>query len=209
MKEKRILLIDTSSSCSEFGYAEDGRIIREFRDCDRNSADSLAYHIDKFLTENDIHPFSLFAVSLSNGPGSFTGLRIGLSFAKGFCFASGSRLVLVNSLDILAGCASEQEGEFIAAINSNSSSGEFYYSRYLRTGNRLERLEPHSTGLIGELESSGIPVVTEHTLGLDQSLKSAKLASQLRLTEERINSGDYSDLSSAEPYYMKEFFVRK
>ena len=211
-----ILLIDTSSSCAEFGFSNGNEIIHSYKNCDKNSADTLAYRIDRFYKEAGINPFKTDLVSISNGPGSFTGLRIGLAFAKGFCFAANCKLLCMNSLDILAERAESLKSKFIALISSNSGSGEYYYAVYENFTGSAVRVSDYSVALSDVLTSLNIPVISDAPLPDEfehivesKVPASSSLSSHLRIAIRTIASENFADLSNAEPFYMKEFTVRK
>lgn len=104
----KILLIETSTSlCSvalaSFGADDSGKIIAERRSGKpRQHASLTAVFIDEVLREAGIAAKDLSAVALSAGPGSYTGLRVGSSTAKGICFGAGVPLISVGTLDVLA-----------------------------------------------------------------------------------------------------------
>lgn len=210
------LLIDTSSACVEFGYSRDGSLFYTYKNCEKNSADSLAYRVNRFFIDLKFEPASTDAVVLSNGPGSFTGLRIGSAFAKGFCLATGCRLIQINSLDVLALAAGVAEVEFLTAINSNSSSGELYYSTYRISKDKLNRTSPYSISDRSELEAKTLPLIVRN--GTDEESDNneagyhdhkSNLHSLLKLAKISFDEGEFAELSSAEPFYMKDFTVRK
>ncbi len=211
-----ILLIDTSSSCAEFGYSTGNRLIHTYKNCDRNSADTLAYRIDRFYKEFGINPCKTDLVSLSNGPGSFTGLRIGLAFAKGFCFAADCKLLLISSLDILADRKGSDHDKFIAAISSNSGAGEYYYAVYENRNGITERVSEYSIALTDALASMNLPLVSDAVLPEHSKIRnelklpgSSALESHLKIAMRSAESGIFADIPNAEPYYMKEFTIRK
>lgn len=210
-----IILIDTSSACAEFGYSENGKFLNTFKDCSVNSADSLAFEMGQYFSDQGIDSQSVSAVCLSNGPGSFTGLRIGLSFAKGYCFAANSELVLLNSLDVLANSAERTESSFIAAIGTNSSSGDFYYAVYENSSGVAARVSDYSSFLLDELIFNGLPVILPNgSIADNTSLNilprsKSNLESLLELSLTKITERELSDPISSEPFYMREFSVKK
>ena len=90
------------------------------------------------LAQAKIEPAAVDALAVSIGPGSFTGLRVGLSFAKGLAFASGARLVGVGTLEALAAGAPPRFS--LVAVVTDARRGETYSAVFRRTARGLERL---------------------------------------------------------------------
>jgi universal bacterial protein YeaZ len=103
-----ILNIETGTNVCSAAISENGRVVA-LRESDQGHAhaQNLAPFIDELLRENEIMPDELDAVAVSKGPGSYTGLRIGTSTAKGLCYALGIPLIAVGSLESLARVAIE------------------------------------------------------------------------------------------------------
>lgn len=99
----RILLIETATEICSVAIAAEGKIIscRENREGFRHS-ELLTSFTDELLKEADLSPGQLDAVCVSKGPGSYTGLRIGVSAAKGICYALGIPLMAISTLESLA-----------------------------------------------------------------------------------------------------------
>ena len=98
-----ILAIETGTDICSVGIAKDGELL-SLRESDegRDHARKVGVFVDELLRETDIAPDDLDAVAVGKGPGSYTGLRIGVSFAKGLCYGLQKPLVAVGSLDALA-----------------------------------------------------------------------------------------------------------
>jgi len=97
-----ILHIETSTSVCSVAASEDGQCI--FHEEDRtgpNHAERLGTFVDEALSFIDSHAIPLDAVAVSCGPGSYTGLRIGVSMAKGVCYGRDARLLSVETLKLL------------------------------------------------------------------------------------------------------------
>ena len=103
-----ILCIETGTDICSVALAENGRLIslRESGE-GRDHARKIGVYVDEMLRENGMGPDELSAVAIGKGPGSYTGLRIGVSFAKGLCYGAGVPLVAVDSLLSLASVAEE------------------------------------------------------------------------------------------------------
>ena len=101
----KILLIETSTAICSAAVEIDGKVIASRRDDSRQHASLTAVFCDEVLREAGLKAGDLDAVCISDGPGSYTGLRVGLSTAKGLCFGSGAKMLSVSSLDVLAAMA--------------------------------------------------------------------------------------------------------
>lgn len=103
-----ILCIETGTDICSVGIAKDGELISLCEsDEGRDHAKKVGVFVDELLKQLDLAPDELDAVAVSKGPGSYTGLRIGVSFAKGLCYGIGKPLVAIGSLDALAEVARE------------------------------------------------------------------------------------------------------
>lgn len=98
-----ILNIETSTTVCSVCLSENGKIlsIREENDGYRH-AEKLHVFIDEVLRESGIHLKQVDAIAVSKGPGSYTGLRIGVSAAKGYCYALNIPLLGINTLESMA-----------------------------------------------------------------------------------------------------------
>jgi tRNA threonylcarbamoyladenosine biosynthesis protein TsaB len=97
-----ILAIETSTDICSVALLRGSEVVALREGGGSEHARLLAVYIDEVLREAGIAPSALEAVAVSAGPGSYTGLRIGLSTAKGLCYALGIPLIAVGSLDALA-----------------------------------------------------------------------------------------------------------
>ena len=98
----RILLVETSTAQLSAALAEDG-IVTASRTCDepRMQASLTAPFVKEILDEKGLSVKDLDAVCVGKGPGSYTGLRVGVSTAKGLCFGAGLPLLSAGTLDVL------------------------------------------------------------------------------------------------------------
>lgn len=100
---ERILMIETSTECCSVALSEGGRILASRIDeTPRMQSSMLAPYIVEVLEEAGLRAADLDAVAVSEGPGSYTGLRVGVSTAKGICFGAGLPLIGVDTLQLLA-----------------------------------------------------------------------------------------------------------
>lgn len=114
-----ILCIETGTDICSVGLSRDGELI-SLRESDegRDHARNVALFVDELLRENDIAAEELSAVAVGMGPGSYTGLRIGVSFAKGLCYGLQIPLVAVGSLDSMVQVAREDHEAGIIDVDN-------------------------------------------------------------------------------------------
>ena len=103
-----ILCIETGTDVCSVGLAENGELVALRESCGRDHARNVAVYVDELLRERDIDADEIDAIAVGKGPGSYTGLRIGVSFAKGLCYALGIPLLAIDSLRSLAACLVEE-----------------------------------------------------------------------------------------------------
>jgi tRNA threonylcarbamoyladenosine biosynthesis protein TsaB len=98
-----ILHIETATDICSVVLADNGAVIAEkSSEPIRDHASSLVVFIDEILKENNIKPSALKAIAVSKGPGSYTGLRIGVSTAKGLCYALNIPLIAIATTQSMA-----------------------------------------------------------------------------------------------------------
>jgi tRNA threonylcarbamoyl adenosine modification protein YeaZ len=183
-----ILAIDTSGSSLAIALAAgDGALLREFRAEataeERGIHDTrLAREVANLLQAEGLAPNDITRIGVIIGPGSFTGLRIGLSFAKGFAYATNAAIVPLTQHEVIA--ASGVEGLIVTA----GYREDLFYA--------AESTSPRDIALVSreELPSS----FTIHPSSLSSLVKLTAAASQL-------DSGVAQDV--LEPLYITEFTV--
>ena len=98
-----ILSIETSTNICSVAMSNDGEcIFNQENHQGPNHNEILGTFIDEALTFIDARNIKLDAVAVSSGPGSYTGLRIGTSMAKGICYGRDAKLIAVPTLELLA-----------------------------------------------------------------------------------------------------------
>lgn len=103
-----ILCIEAGTDIGSVALAKNGRLLSLRENLEgKHHAQNLAVYVEEILRENDLDADELDAVAVGKGPGSYTGLRIAVSLAKGICYATGKPLIAVNSLEALVQVALE------------------------------------------------------------------------------------------------------
>ena len=137
----RLLAIETATIVQSVALVEDDRLLAGLSyEAQGNRGGMLLPTVDRVLQKAGVAARDLDAVAVSVGPGSFTGLRVGLATAKGLALGSGARLVGVPTLEALA------EGYAPATVTVcallDAYRGEVYMAVFRRQGNALERVSP-------------------------------------------------------------------
>ena len=110
----KILGIDTSAKTSSVGIAEDGKVVDEvFVNEGLTHSETIMPMIDKLLKQNNISVDDIDAYAVNNGPGSFTGVRIGVAVVKGMAFKDNKDCYEVSTLDSIAYNCIDKEGKVV------------------------------------------------------------------------------------------------
>jgi tRNA threonylcarbamoyladenosine biosynthesis protein TsaB len=223
-----ILCIETGTDICSVGVARDVELV-SLRESDegRDHAKKVGVFVDELLRETGISPDELDAVAVGMGPGSYTGLRIGVSFAKGLCYGLGIPLVAVGSLDAMAAVAIEDNDAGILDVDNweNAVLCPMVDARRMEVYTRLFDAKGNA------LSDVTAEVVTEQTFAdvrRERQLVmfgngAAKCREVLhdatyinitpsarglaRLAEQRLSAGQTEDIAYFEPFYLKDFIV--
>ena len=145
-----ILAIDTSTNVGTVGLysSETGLVGETSINIKKTHSENIMVAIDNILkmTEKKITDVDKFAVSI--GPGSFTGIRIGVAVAKGLAYSTGKVVAGINELDPIAAGIGETDCEIIPIIDARKERG--YYCRYRYEEGKLVRIDEYGVGEIRE-----------------------------------------------------------
>ena len=215
-----ILNFETSSKNCSVTLSSEGKLISNFdlEDDKYRHSELLTSTIKDILTQNSISAKELSAVAIGIGPGSFTGLRIGFSVAKGLCFPHKINLIGISSLKILANSIKNDSGDIIPMINDK---GNFYYLSTFENG-----LNEVGTPLIDQVDSnfinrninenSTIVVNNEESFEYINSIINDKVKLQYKpisstdmidLSYASFKEQKFEDLAYFEPLYLKKPYV--
>lgn len=213
----RIILIETSTSLCSVALTEDGEIVASRRSSEpREHAAMTAPYIKEILDERGLRVSDCDAVCLSMGPGSFTGLRVGSSTAKGLCFGGGIPLLAVGTLDVLVAQALEEglpEGCRYIVPMIDARRMEVYTAIYTADGKRITNVAPciiddtyecqDSVLFIGDGVSKCETVLSGPGCWFRQECPTAEAMKKPALRE--LNAGNFRDTAYFEPFYLKDF----
>lgn len=221
---ERIILIETSTALCSTALVENGAIVSyKESSAPKAHASLTAVFIQDMLSERGLTLADCDAVCVSKGPGSYTGLRVGVSTAKGLCFGSGKALLAVGTLDTLVAQAASETpgltGNDIKAIIPmiDARRMEVYTAVFTPDGNQItetapvivdetsfaEYLEQGPCLFIGDGAGKCADVIKHPNARFCQCWPkaSAMLAPALAAYKEK----RFEDVAYFEPFYLKEF----
>lgn len=182
-------------------------------------AEKLHPFITKALAESGIALGQLEAIAVSNGPGSYTGLRIGVSAAKGLCYALNIPLIAVNTTEVLAEAVTNPGEDCVIISVIDARRDEVYFQTF--TGQKEQHSEVAALVLTPEsfAEFTGKPIVVvgdaaEKTARIINLKVEAKQqfpsAAQLApIAQRKLEASHFADVAYHEPFYLKDFIAGK
>lgn len=214
-----ILNIETATKNCSVALAKEGKTIfyKEIAEEGYSHAERLHVFIEEIIKEVGITLQDLSAVAVSQGPGSYTGLRIGVSAAKGLCYALDIPLIAIDTLQALASQVTISNGLIIPMIDARRM--EVYSAVFspnleqkrevlaeIITENSFENLQ-ETLYFVGDCAEKCKSVLTkENYIFLDEIVHpSAKEMSFLSF--EKFKKSDTVDVAYFEPYYLKDFMI--
>jgi tRNA threonylcarbamoyladenosine biosynthesis protein TsaB len=139
----RILALETSSASGSAATLENTTLVRQLHLPEgQRSAQSLAPTVASVLAESGWRPQDVQLVAVTQGPGSFTGLRVGATTAKTLAYAVGAAILGINTLETVAAQAPQECGEIWTLLDAYR--GEWFSARYRLRSGTPEEIEPTS-----------------------------------------------------------------
>ena len=221
-----ILNIETSTDVCSVAISDNGAVIFNKEDhSGPNHAVKLGVYVDEALSFIDAHGIPLEAVAVSCGPGSYTGLRIGVSMAKGICYGRGVKLIAVPTLDLMAvpvllGEHPEEEDALIVPM-LDARRMEVYaevLDRALKVVRPIqadivdadtykEYLDQHHVYFFGNGAAKCMETINHPNAHLVEGIE--PLAKNMApLAEKRFVEGKFEDVAYFVPFYLKDFVAK-
>jgi tRNA threonylcarbamoyladenosine biosynthesis protein TsaB len=214
-----ILNIETATKNCSVAVANDGQVLslRELATDGYAHAEKLHVFIDQALKECEIQYSDLSAVAVSKGPGSYTGLRIGVSAAKGFCMALGIPLVSIDTLQALALKTNVADGVIVPMLDARRM--EVYSAVYdtkhekirevkaeIITGDSLSEVDG-DVHIIGDCQPKIKTMLNAERFIYHDDIVYPSANEMAAVSFEKFKNEQFEDLAYFEPFYLKDFIA--
>jgi tRNA threonylcarbamoyladenosine biosynthesis protein TsaB len=212
-----ILNIDTAVQTSSVCISKNDQSLGlKVNPSQKESASWIHLAIDELSKEININLSQLDAISVSEGPGSYTGLRVGMATAKGLCYALSKPLLTINTLKMMAVAAKDSTTDFLCPM-IDARRMEVFAAVYDKSLNDIQSpinivLDEHSfSELLKEKTitffgngSDKFKAIIKHQNAFFQSLE-MNVLSMISLSYGKFVKQDFTDLAYSQPFYGKDF----
>lgn len=214
-----ILCLETATTNCSVALSVNGSVVAIEEDSNNlySHAEKLHAFVEKVCAEASVSIQELDAIAVSMGPGSYTGLRIGVSAAKGLCFALEIPLISISTLESLASQISAETKfvvpmldarrmEVYAAVFSDNKQVRKTMAEIIVSDSFLEYLEQDAVTFVG----SGVEKfksVCNHSNAVFVENKLPSACQMAKLAEAKYKISDTEDVAYFEPYYLKDFIT--
>lgn len=217
-----LLNIETSTTNCSVSLSKKGEtlVLKEDYSANYSHAESLHVFIDNVVKSAKIKLSDIDAIAISKGPGSYTGLRIGVSAAKGLCFALDKPLISVSTLKSLSHQVNIDNGFIVPMLDARRMeiySAVFDAHHYqireiqaqiLNESSFLSYLETDKVYFIGNgVEKTKTVIKHKNAVYIENKLPSANELGKLAF--EKYKNNDFENLAYFEPFYLKDFIHLK
>ncbi|MGX1025157.1 tRNA (adenosine(37)-N6)-threonylcarbamoyltransferase complex dimerization subunit type 1 TsaB [Flavobacterium sp. CS20] len=217
-----ILSIETSTTNCSVALAKNGQLIAMEEDDKKqySHGEQLHLFIDKVIKQSDLKITDLNAIAISKGPGSYTGLRIGVSTAKGLCYALEIPLISISTLKILAKQVEQHQTQFPIIPMIDARRMEVYTSVFNSKFKTLSKVEAkilksdsfqdyfdvnEKIYFIGNGVSKFKEICDNVKKGFFIENKNPSAKQMCKLADELFLNKNFEDVAYFEPYYLKDF----
>jgi tRNA threonylcarbamoyladenosine biosynthesis protein TsaB len=214
-----ILNIETATKNCSVSIAKNGETIvcKEIAEEGYSHAEKLHVFIEDVISEAGISVQDLIAIAVSQGPGSYTGLRIGVSAAKGLCYALNIPLIAIDTLQTLASQANVTEGKIIPMLDARRME---VYSEVFNADLEIQRpIEAEvitedsfasyteTIYFVGDCADKCKTVLTKENFVFLEEIKYPSAAAMSKISYDKYQKSDTVDVAYFEPYYLKDFMM--
>jgi tRNA threonylcarbamoyladenosine biosynthesis protein TsaB len=217
-----ILGIETSTKICSVAVSDGEKLLAlEEEGGDYSHSEKLTVFIQKVLVKTKLELKDIDAVAVSKGPGSYTGLRIGVSVAKGLCYALGKPLIAVDTLQAMAKNVASLNGEsnalyspmidarrmevYTALYDGDNSSVTPIIAKIIDNNSFSKELTSQKIFFFGDGASKCAEILDQNESAkfVDEGLPSAEFINQIAF--KKYKNEEFEDVAYFEPYYLKDF----
>ena len=216
-----ILNIETATKNCSVSLAQHGEtlICKEISEQGYSHAEKLHVFIDEIMKESGLAMTDLQAIAVSQGPGSYTGLRIGVSAAKGLCYALSIPLIAIDTLTTLASQVQKTDGLIVpmidarrmevysAVFHSNKEMIREVQAEILTEDSFLEQSGP--IYFVGDSNEKAKSVLTKSNFIFLDTIVFPSANEMSAMSYNKFLKEDFVDVAYFEPYYLKDFMITK
>lgn len=221
-----ILHIESATSGCSVAVSDEGQLVFNKEDnSGKGNAVTLGVLVDEALSLVDSRGLKLDAVAVSEGPGSYTGLRIGVSMAKGICYGRGLKLIPVPTLKLLCVqplLSMDLPDDALLCPMIDARRMEVYAAIYDRALNPVREiqadivdsqtykafLDGHPIWFLGDGSAKCREAIDHPNAHFIEDMN-PQARWMFPLAEQSLNRGETADVAYFEPYYLKDFVAAK
>lgn len=216
-----ILNIETATKNCSVSLAKDGETIicKEIAEQGYSHAEKLHVFIAEIIKEVGVSMSDIKAIAVSQGPGSYTGLRIGVSAAKGLCYALEIPLIAIDTLTSLANQVKHNDGLIVSMIDARRMevySAIFNSNKEMIREVQAEILTEESFAnqgkiiyFIGDSNEKAKSVLTKSNFIFLDEIVFPSANEMSAISYQKFQNNDFVDVAYFEPYYLKDFMFAK
>jgi tRNA threonylcarbamoyladenosine biosynthesis protein TsaB len=214
-----ILNIETATRNCSVALSQNGNVIacKEIAEAGYSHAEKLHVFIDEILKENNIAFKDLSAISVSQGPGSYTGLRIGVSAAKGLCYSLDIPLIAIDTLEVLARKLTVESGIIIPMIDARRMEcyTAIFDTKYEKKREvKAEIIDENSFSelaeiihFVGDGATKCKDVLTYAKFVYHDEIEFPSANEMSKIAYDKYKKNDTVDVAYFEPFYLKDFMM--
>ena len=215
-----ILNIETATKNCSIALAKDGKTVlcKEMAELGYSHAEKLHVFIEECLQEFQLNFSDLSAIAVSQGPGSYTGLRIGVTAAKGLCFALDIPLISVDTLQVLASQLSISDGVIVPMIDARRM--EVYSAIFNSKNEKIREVQAQiidensfvesqeTIHFVGDCSEKTKTVLNAPNFVFHEDIIYPSAKEMSALSFQKWVANDFEDVAYFEPYYLKDFLIQ-
>ena len=215
-----ILNLETSTKNCSVALAQNEKTVlcKEIAEQGFSHAEKLHVFIEEIVNEANLNFSEIKAVAVSKGPGSYTGLRIGVSAAKGLCYALQIPLISIDTMQVLAKKA-VVDGLIVPMIDARRM--EVYSAIFDKNHNKIKDVEAEiltensyqdfdqTIYFVGDCQEKCQTVLIKDNFKFLPEIVFPSANEMSQLSFEKFQNNDFEDVAYFEPFYLKDFMLTK